>query len=50
MAFRALDLAQQSALAAEMVTLIDANNQAGRDSVVVPAEYLEIVIETPAQG
>jgi SAM-dependent methyltransferase len=50
MAFRALDLAQQSALAAEMVTLIDANNQAGRDSVVVPAEYLEIVIEKPAQG
>ena len=50
MAFRALDLAQQSALAAEMVTLIVANNQAGKDSVVVPAEYLEIVVEKQAHS
>lgn len=50
MAFRALDLAQQSALAAELVTLIEANNQAGRDSVVVPAEYLEIVVEKTTNG
>ena len=50
MAFRALDLTQQSALAAEIATLIEANNQDRGNSVVVPAEYLEIVIETASNG
>jgi SAM-dependent methyltransferase len=50
MAFRALDLSRQAALAAELVTLIDAHNRDGQKSVVVPAEYLEIVVEKRADA
>ena len=44
-AFAALDASQQAALERDMLALLDANNVAGAHSLVVPAAYLEVVIE-----
>ena len=43
-AFAALDGAKQNALEADIVALLERFNVAGRDSLVVPGEYLEVVI------
>jgi SAM-dependent methyltransferase len=43
-AFGALDADGQRALAADIAALLDRFNVAGRDSLVVPGEYLEAVI------
>ncbi|MBI3897634.1 MAG: class I SAM-dependent methyltransferase [Gammaproteobacteria bacterium] len=43
-AFAALDLAGQSKLEADITELLERMNVAGRDSLVVPAEYLEVVV------
>jgi SAM-dependent methyltransferase len=43
-AFAALDSAGQAALARDITALLDRFNTAGPDSLVVPSEYLEIVI------
>jgi ubiquinone/menaquinone biosynthesis C-methylase UbiE len=44
-AFAALDEAGKAALSRDILTLVDAFNTAGDGTVVVPAEYLEIVIQ-----
>jgi ubiquinone/menaquinone biosynthesis C-methylase UbiE len=44
-AFAALDPAGQDALAKDIATLLNRCNTAGPASLVVPAEYLEVVIE-----
>ena len=43
-AFAALDGAGQQALASDITELLEAMNVGGPDSLVVPAEYLEIII------
>lgn len=43
-AFAALDAAGQQALERDLTTLLDALNTAGPSSLVVPSEYLEVVI------
>ncbi len=43
-AFAALDADGQRALAQEIGALLDASNVAGPDSLVVPSEYLEVVV------
>ena len=43
-AFAALDSSQQTRLERDIAALLDRMNVAGRDSLVVPAEYLEVVI------
>jgi hypothetical protein len=43
-AFAALDAAGQEALAADITALLDRMNIAGAKSLVVPGEYLEVVI------
>ena len=43
-AFATLDPAGQAALAKDITALLNRCNTAGRDSLVVPAEYLEVVI------
>jgi hypothetical protein len=43
-AFAALDAARQDALAKDITKLLDRLNTAGPDSLVVPGEYLEVVI------
>jgi SAM-dependent methyltransferase len=43
-AFAALDAARQQALARDITALLEAMNVAGPDSLVVPGEYLEVVI------
>jgi SAM-dependent methyltransferase len=43
-AFAALDADGQRALAADIIALLERFNVAGRDSLVVPGEYLEVVI------
>ena len=43
-AFAALDSAQQAALERDIAALLDRLNVAGVHSLVVPAEYLEVVI------
>jgi SAM-dependent methyltransferase len=43
-AFAALDGAGQQALASDITELLEAMNVGGSDSLVVPAEYLEIII------
>lgn len=43
-AFAALDTAGQQALERDITALLEDMNTAGRDSLVVPAEYLEVVI------
>ena len=44
-AFGALDAKQQAALTLDVLELIDSRNQSGDRSMVVPSEYLEVVIE-----
>jgi SAM-dependent methyltransferase len=44
MAFKALDPAGQDALARDILALLDRYNVAGPDFLVVPGEYLEVVI------
>jgi SAM-dependent methyltransferase len=44
-AFAALDAAGQGALAKDIATLLNRHNTAGPASLVVPSEYLEVVIE-----
>jgi ubiquinone/menaquinone biosynthesis C-methylase UbiE len=44
-AFAALDEAGQRALHAALVELLERRNRAGREALVVPSEYLEVVIE-----
>ena len=44
-AFAALDSTSQAALAKDIAALLERNNIAGPASLVVPAEYLEVVIE-----
>jgi ubiquinone/menaquinone biosynthesis C-methylase UbiE len=43
-AFAALDAAEQSALTSDLTALIGQFNRSGDDSMVVPGEYLEVVI------
>jgi ubiquinone/menaquinone biosynthesis C-methylase UbiE len=43
-AFESLDLAAQNALATDIEELVRTTNRSGDDTVVVPAEYLEIVL------
>ena len=45
--FAALETAAQSALQRDVLTLIDQFNRSGDGSMVVPSEYLEIVITRP---
>jgi ubiquinone/menaquinone biosynthesis C-methylase UbiE len=45
-AFAALDAAGQQALSADLARLLAEHNVGGGRSLVVPAEYLEVVIET----
>jgi hypothetical protein len=45
-AFAALDGEAQAGLAADIMALLQELNVAGEDSLVVPGEYLEVVIET----
>jgi len=43
-AFAALDAAKQSALEADIIELLEQMNRGGRNSLVVPSEYLEAVL------
>ena len=43
-AFGALDTAKQVALAAEITALLERHNVGGARALVVPSEYLEVVI------
>ncbi len=43
-AFAALDAAQQERLAHDITTLLERHNVAGEGSLVVPSEYLEVVV------
>jgi hypothetical protein len=43
-AFGALDSAGQAALERDITALLDRTNVAGKASLIVPAEYLEVVI------
>jgi len=45
-AFAALDSAGQSALSAEIIELLQRMNRGGKNSLVVPGEYLEAVVKT----
>src|SRR5262249_50350270 len=43
-AFAALDAAKQDALQSDVLTLLTRMNRGGRDALVVPSEYLEVVV------
>ncbi len=43
-AFASLDSVKQDALEIEFTALLERYNTAGKDSLVVPSEYLEVVI------
>jgi ubiquinone/menaquinone biosynthesis C-methylase UbiE len=43
-AFAALDASKQAALEAELLELLDRMNRGGKDTLIVPSEYLEAVI------
>jgi ubiquinone/menaquinone biosynthesis C-methylase UbiE len=45
-AFAALDASGQAALEADLVALLERMNRGGRDTLIVPSEYLEAVITT----
>ncbi|MFZ5842516.1 MAG: class I SAM-dependent methyltransferase [Pseudomonadota bacterium] len=47
-AFAALDATQQAALERDILALLGTHNVGGAQSLVVPAEYLEVVIEKAA--
>ena len=43
-AFAALDATKQAALQADIVELLERMNRGGKDTLIVPGEYLEAVI------
>ena len=43
-AFAALDASKQAALQADIVALLDRLNRGGGDTLIVPSEYLEVVV------
>ena len=43
-AFSALDAAKQAALEADIVDLLQRTNRGGEDTLIVPSEYLEVVV------
>jgi ubiquinone/menaquinone biosynthesis C-methylase UbiE len=43
-AFAALDAPKQAALQADLVELLNAKNRGGRETLIVPSEYLEVVV------
>ena len=43
-AFAALPADKAAALESDLTTLLDSSNRAGKGTLVVPSEYLEIVI------
>jgi hypothetical protein len=43
--FAALDAAGQAAFSRELIALIETHNRAGDGTLVLPSEYLEVVIE-----
>jgi ubiquinone/menaquinone biosynthesis C-methylase UbiE len=45
-AFAALDPAGQAALEAEIIQLLEQMNSGGNDTLIVPSEYLEVVVTT----
>jgi ubiquinone/menaquinone biosynthesis C-methylase UbiE len=45
-AFAALDSAGQGALEAEIIELLERMNRGGNDTLIVPSEYLEVVVTT----
>ena len=45
-AFAALDSAGQGALEAEIIELLERMNRGGKDTLIVPSEYLEVVVTT----
>jgi SAM-dependent methyltransferase len=45
-AFAALDSAGQGALEAEIIELLEQMNRGGKDTLIVPSEYLEVVVTT----
>jgi ubiquinone/menaquinone biosynthesis C-methylase UbiE len=45
-AFAALDAAGQGALEAEIIELLERMNRGGKDTLIVPSEYLEVVVKT----
>ena len=45
-AFAALDATKQAALEADVVELLERMNRGGRDTLIVPSEYLEVVVTT----
>lgn len=45
-AFAALDATKQAALEADLVALLERMNLGGRDTLIVPSEYLEAVVTT----
>lgn len=45
-AFAALDATKQAALQADIVELLERMNRGGNDTLIVPSEYLEVVVTT----
>jgi hypothetical protein len=43
-AFAALDAGRQKALEADLTALLENRNTGGRDALVIPSEYLEVVV------
>jgi hypothetical protein len=43
-AFAALDAGKQAALEADLVELLARMNRGGSDTLIVPSEYLEVVV------
>ena len=43
-AFAALDPAGQAALQADILELLNASNRGGKDTLIVPSEYLEAAV------
>jgi hypothetical protein len=43
--FAALDASKQAAFTEDLLALMDSRNRSGDDTLVLPSEYLEIVIE-----
>lgn len=46
-AFAALDIAGQEALESDIIALLERMNRGGKDTLIVPSEYLEAVLTTP---
>ena len=44
MLFAALDTAKQAELQADILELLGRMNRGGKDSLVIPSEYLEVVV------